>query len=649
MPSIGDVSVHVLDSHGTKHEEWGVQRLHPSKDQTIVSAYIKSESGMAFSIGVEAKIPYVDYSTDGFVPSSSKESNETFKRPGMKKSHPRQKHQSSPIPTVPPPSSPPPFDLLATLYLDGRKNPERRTIIYLDPEYADFLPGPEGQGAGGVLKSRWVTGKDGKIYEQAWVFKDVGIEAILDKMVLMANDDLPKKDEDDLVDAFNRTGMRPDEDLKREENKKIGQIVVEIMRITIGKKKIDGDYRPRHQEGEDEDVDMERINSELSHTTAFSQIGALNARRIPIISYLAYQNNEDPFAIFKFFYRSQATLEKFHFPGFPMRENRVIRKRDHMDTVMNDMAPLGISSGRVSTSKSKRYEGKASFEEQIKKGRSKKELVPEFNFDDQNRRLNYAKAEQSSQSDTNLPSHNNHRRPGVKSIKNEFGDEKENISISPNRDSEIAADGSATFSTSSAERDRKIVNDGQTLDPNDPYHGSAHGLSFGDPNQRAPLATMNPFSSDPLANMQVNKIPKPAALSSFSGGKSASRGDPSSDADDEKDPSSDLETSCASESDMEFDLDDGPSLNKDDGGLGVQLHETLRFSNKNGKRIRDALDEGENEETRRGNTEEGQSQLEDARDEMGEGGAGSTGDKAAGAGERRVSLGKRVKVASDLA
>ena len=548
-----------------------------------------------------------------------------------------------------------------------------------------------------------MTGKDGNIYEQAWVFKDVGIEAILDKMVLMANDSSPEKDEDDLVDAFNRTGMCLDEDLKREESKKIGQIEVTIMRVTIGRKKIDRNYRPKHQEGEDDDVDMERIDSDLCHTTAsvpqvpapqfnaliicrFSKMGALNSTRIPVISYTAYQNNERPFAIFKFFYRSQgklasssissslsmsdflpadfegvslmrlmnlsATLEKFKFPGFQMRENRVARKRDHMDSVMNHMTPLGISSGRVSTSKSKRYEGK-SFEEQIKKGRSKKELLPKFNFDGQNRRLPHAKAEQSSQSDTNLPSHGNHRRSGVNSTKSGPCDEKENGIISPDHSSVIAADGSTTSSIGSVEHGGKIVvNDDPTLDAKDPSSGSADGLSSRDPNQRTLPATEKILSAQQLVEIQLNLGQKSAVLSSYSAGKNTSRGDTSSDADDEKDPTSDLDT-CASESDMEFDdEDEGPSQNKDDDGLGEQLHETLKLSNTNGKRIRDAggeLDEGESREaTRRCNPEEGQSQPEEyALDKMGEDGARSLGNQAV-VGERTGSQGKRIKMVADL-
>ena len=150
-------------------------------------------------------------------------------------------------------------------------------------------------------------------------------------MVLRANDNSLEKDEDDLVDAFNRTGVCLEEDLKREESKKIGQIEVTIMRITIGRKSIDGKYRPKHQEGEDDDIDMERINPELSHTTAsvhqepglpfnplticsFSQIGPLTSRRIPVVNYTAYKDDENPFAIFKFFYRSQGELTSSSIP-----------------------------------------------------------------------------------------------------------------------------------------------------------------------------------------------------------------------------------------------------------------------------------------------------------------------------------------------
>ena len=72
--------------------------------------------------------------------------------------------------------APPPFDLLATLYLDGREKAERRVIVYLDPEYEDFSPGFKGDTARQIMRSRLVRGNDGSIHEHAWIFKDIGIE-----------------------------------------------------------------------------------------------------------------------------------------------------------------------------------------------------------------------------------------------------------------------------------------------------------------------------------------------------------------------------------------------------------------------------------------------------------------------------------------
>lgn len=63
MPSIHDISVHVVDSHGIQLEEWGIQQLRTSRTQDKVSAYIKSETDVAFSIAIEAKIPYNEYRT----------------------------------------------------------------------------------------------------------------------------------------------------------------------------------------------------------------------------------------------------------------------------------------------------------------------------------------------------------------------------------------------------------------------------------------------------------------------------------------------------------------------------------------------------------------------------------------------------------
>ena len=163
----------------------------------------------------------------------------------------------------------PPFDLLAALYLDGRKKAERKAIIYLDPEYEDFNPGTRHQTSRTIMKSRWVQNRDGMIQEHAWVFKDIGIETILDMMALTSeNDSVAANEEDAIIDALGRTGIRHEDDIAREEIHKAGQIEVEITRIVLGRKRVDYDFRPKHREGEDEDVDMGKIKSEVTHTAA---------------------------------------------------------------------------------------------------------------------------------------------------------------------------------------------------------------------------------------------------------------------------------------------------------------------------------------------------------------------------------------------
>ena len=119
------------------------------------------------------------------------------------------------------------------------------------------------------MRSRWVRGNDGTIQEHAWVFRDIGIETILDRMALTSNNDYAEKNEEDAVtNALGRTSICHEDDLKKEENSKAGQIEITITRIILGKKKVDSDYRPKHQEGEDCDINIEITKTEVTHTTA---------------------------------------------------------------------------------------------------------------------------------------------------------------------------------------------------------------------------------------------------------------------------------------------------------------------------------------------------------------------------------------------
>ena len=161
----------------------------------------------------------------------------------------------------------PPFDLLASLYLDGRHKPERRVIVYLDPAHDDF-PWPDGKVR---FKARWVRGEDGSVEEHAWVFKDVGIETVFDKlMIAESHNHAPSAnqvDEDAMIAAINATGIGCEGDIKNEEKSSVGQIVVVVERIVLGAKWKEENYCPKHRNVQDDDIKMEDLGTGITHTT----------------------------------------------------------------------------------------------------------------------------------------------------------------------------------------------------------------------------------------------------------------------------------------------------------------------------------------------------------------------------------------------
>lgn len=166
-------------------------------------------------------------------------------------------------------SSPPPFHLLASLFLDGRKMPERKLVVYLDPDDEDFAY-PDGKV---TFKSRWVQRKDGSMKEHSWVFRDVGIETVFDKMLISGGENygeiLNEDDEDVLPAAMRATSLGVERNDEEEKNS-IGQIRVVFERVVLGEKWQDNHYRSKHQEGEEaEDVDMAGMKREITHTTGY--------------------------------------------------------------------------------------------------------------------------------------------------------------------------------------------------------------------------------------------------------------------------------------------------------------------------------------------------------------------------------------------
>ncbi|MCJ1468417.1 hypothetical protein MMC07_007045 [Pseudocyphellaria aurata] len=235
---------------------------------------------------------------------------------------------------------PVPFNLLASLFLDGRQKPERKIVVYLDIHDEDFAY-PDGRVA---FKSRWVQGNDGNLKEHCWVFKDVGIETAFDKMLISGDEKyaeiLEEEDEMDMIASMKATGLGAEKNLE-EDNSNVGQILVVIERVVLGRKWQDNHYRPKHKEGEAEDVDMAGVKNDITHTTGLEHTGTRSSRT-RVVSYVPYIEGEKPFATFQFFYRSQETLEKFGFPGFPRSSKLSARGRRHMEETFANMTPLSI-------------------------------------------------------------------------------------------------------------------------------------------------------------------------------------------------------------------------------------------------------------------------------------------------------------------
>lgn len=137
-------------------------------------------------------------------------------------------------------------------------------MVYLSLDDEDFNY-PDGKV---VFRCRCVQGRDGRVKEQAWVFKDIGIETVFKRIALSDDSKDVEDPEDFLVNAMNMSKFGDEQIKATHERDKVGQIVVELKRITLGRKYDEPDYRVRHYEGDKDDVDMEGVNQDVVHKTA---------------------------------------------------------------------------------------------------------------------------------------------------------------------------------------------------------------------------------------------------------------------------------------------------------------------------------------------------------------------------------------------
>ena len=268
MPYLRGITAHITDSHGENLQEWGTRYLRQHTKGSKVSTYVQSTTDVAFQISLQPNIPFIEHippsnASGGKAGSSRTEPTRltTISEDHIKKSNDT---LSSPVrsSTTPQSNPPPDFAFLAVLYLDGRRIPERKIIVYTDPADKDFNS-PDGKVA---FKHRWVQSVDGRMTEHAWVFRAKAIATIFDKLVIAGiQADIENQDDEALIKAMKSAEI--DARGKTWKESKVGQIVVELHKVVLGEKRMEAHFRPRHQEGQEEDIDMEGAPRDITHAT----------------------------------------------------------------------------------------------------------------------------------------------------------------------------------------------------------------------------------------------------------------------------------------------------------------------------------------------------------------------------------------------
>ena len=245
--------MHVTDLDGKTFEEWGVQKLRNHK----VSAYVKSTAGQPFRVSIQPDIPYLDQDQPELSNENQVAALDTAKN---RKVHAGRRNFSDQYNV-----SAPPFSFVAALYLDGRTKPERRLTVYLDPMDTDF----EDLNCVYTFKGRCERTRNGRLKEKGWVFKDVGIETVFNKIGLntQLDDGRSEDPEENIVEAMSSSAICHEQTEMDYEEGKPGQIIVKLERVQLRGTYNDPNYNPIHQEGEEDDIDM-AVQASLSHTTA---------------------------------------------------------------------------------------------------------------------------------------------------------------------------------------------------------------------------------------------------------------------------------------------------------------------------------------------------------------------------------------------
>ena len=345
MPQLNGLSVHVL-SEGNELDEWGIQRLRKSKK---VSSYIQSNTNQEFQVSIQPQLPWQESQKDLLKLRRSSRRTKSSSVAGdfnsMSTAAVQCDNDSMSSPVHPLDSSSdlvPEYSLIAELYLDGRERPERRSLVYLDPSHKDFA-----EDGKVIMKHRWIRDRDGNLREHKWVFKEKGIETVLNTLDLNCPDKADGDDEDMLSKALATSGIVNGITEQIESHNAAGQIVIILKRIILGASYVDPHHRFLSRTSSGEDTEMGEAGKEVTHITSLIGNHVVVKDPMRVIDISPYDPDEGDFAVFQFFYRSCEGLARMGFEGFPQMVREPSGNVRRLSSQIANLTPLSFQNTKT--------------------------------------------------------------------------------------------------------------------------------------------------------------------------------------------------------------------------------------------------------------------------------------------------------------
>lgn len=324
MPKRLGVNVNVIDTSNNALIEYGLQSDRRfTGDKSKVSTFIEAKNGIQFLIRLIVDNPFkFEEDLDPVARLAAALGQQQAPAPQVRSEHnTRTKHFDDNRPAEeklsglliePAAVSQIPFDLMVSVFIDGRAKPECRQMIYLDHNHPRY-------NAHCVLKGRWIdpgiaSSHDGKAGLLQWVFSDRGIDHILGQLDVKKVLDKASTDvrEAQFQAICDDVGEGIFEDLK-DKKMKAGQIEVRLRRVvTLESDPVDQKFKAYHYAGNDEKP--RRIDDDCTHTTSFmpktasAEGGKIETFALRHVAWAYYKKGEDFWAKFVFNYTARHKL-----------------------------------------------------------------------------------------------------------------------------------------------------------------------------------------------------------------------------------------------------------------------------------------------------------------------------------------------------